>query len=98
MIIITGAITATVETLAALIDVCVAHSERSRAGPGCIAHNVHIDCENPLRLFFHEQWTDMDAVRAHFREPDSIEFVRTLRRIGAETTGAQVFESSVVDV
>lgn len=72
------------DMLDALIEQCVAHSERSRAEPGCIAHNVHVDCENPLRLVFLEQWTDMDAVRTHFGVPESGEFVGFLRNNTSE--------------
>ena len=98
MIVVTGAIAVTPETLADLTAACIAHSQRSRAEPGCVAHNVHADCENPLRLFFFEQWTDRDALAAHFRVPESIELVRTVRRLGAETTGAQIFETVAVKV
>ena len=31
------------------------HVERSRAEPGCVAHGVHIDSENPRRLVFVEK-------------------------------------------
>jgi len=39
---------------------------RSRSEPGCISHAVHVDCENPLRLVFFEQWADRAALLAHF--------------------------------
>ena len=54
------------------------HVNRSRLEPGCLAHSVHIDCENPLRLVFVEQWTDRAALGAHFALPASRDFVRAL--------------------
>ena len=45
------------------------HVERSRAEPGCIAHAVHRDAENPLRLVFVEKWVDMAALQLHFCVP-----------------------------
>ena len=42
---------------------------RSRKEPGCISHAVHVDCENPLRLVFVEQWADRAALLAHFAVP-----------------------------
>jgi quinol monooxygenase YgiN len=43
----------------------------SRAEPGCISHAVHIDCENPLRFVFVEQWAGKQALMAHFQVPAS---------------------------
>jgi quinol monooxygenase YgiN len=42
--------------------------------PGCISHAVHVDCENPLRLVFIEQWTDRAALLAHFRRAGFTQF------------------------
>ena len=47
--------------------------------PGCISHAVHVDCENPLRLVFFEQWADRAALLAHFSVPASRDFVRALQ-------------------
>jgi quinol monooxygenase YgiN len=81
MIIITGSVTLRPEHLAAGIAQCVAHSVRSRAEPGCFAHNCHIDCENPNRVAFVEHWADMTAVLSHFAVPESRAFVATLRNM-----------------
>jgi quinol monooxygenase YgiN len=97
MIIVTGAVLARPETVAALERACVAHSARSRAEPGCLAHNVHRDCENPLRFFFYEEWVDAAALQAHFRVPESIAFVREARRLGA-SDGAVMHEASPAHV
>jgi quinol monooxygenase YgiN len=52
MIIITGSVTGTPETIDELLAASLEHVRRSRAEPGCISHAVHRDVENPLRLVF----------------------------------------------
>lgn len=83
MVIVTGEIIARPETFDALKDACIEHSARSRAEPGCVSHNVHVDAETPLRLFFFERWADMDALKAHFAVPESNDFMRTVRSLSA---------------
>ena len=78
MIIITGSATFPPEHLAQAQMLGVEHSARSRQEPGCIAHNCHIDAEDPARIVFIEQWADMAAVKTHFAVPESGEFVRRL--------------------
>ncbi len=78
MIIITGSAVIRPEHLDAALKLGVEHSVRSRTEPGCIAHNCHVDAENPLRIVFVEEWTDMAAVKTHFAVPASGEFVRKL--------------------
>ena len=78
MIIITGSAEIRPEHFDAALKLGVEHSARSRAEPGCIAHNCHVDAENPLRIVFVEEWSDMAAVKTHFEVPASGEFVRKL--------------------
>ena len=54
------------------------HVLRSRGEPGCIAHAVHRDTENPRRLVFVAQWPDRAALRAHFKLAASRTFAQTL--------------------
>ena len=54
------------------------HVARSRAEPGCIAHAVHRDVENPSRLVFVEQWSSEAALWEHFKVPASRAFARAL--------------------
>jgi quinol monooxygenase YgiN len=77
MIIITGSVVGSEETIDELIRLGLEHVERSRLEPGCLSHGVARDVENPLRLVFAERWADLDAVRVHFAVPASGEFVRT---------------------
>ena len=87
MIIITGSAIIRPEHLTDALALGVEHSARSRSEPGCIAHNCHVDAEDPARIVFVELWADMAAVKAHFAVPASGEFVRQL---GGWTEGAPV--------
>lgn len=72
------------------------HSARSRAEPGCIAHNVHVDAEDASRLVFVERWADMAAVKTHFAMPESGAFVRDLVKLANGAPWMRVFEGSEV--
>jgi quinol monooxygenase YgiN len=78
MILITGSATINPELFEEGLKLGIEHSVRSRAEPGCIAHNCHIDAEDPHRIVFVEEWADMAAVQAHFAVPESGAFVKTL--------------------
>lgn len=78
MILITGSARIRPEHLDAALALGIEHSQRSRGEPGCIAHNCHVDGEDPQRIVFVEEWTDMAAVQAHFAVPASGEFIREI--------------------
>ena len=96
MIIITGNVLTNAETRAELEAICVAHSQRSRAEPGCIAHNVHEDCENKDLLVFIEKWADADAVKTHFAVPESGGFVAKLRELASVPPTIEIYSSQEV--
>ena len=75
---------------------CLAHVERSRTEPGCISHDVHVDCQNPMRLFFFEQWADEAALRAHFAVEGSKAFVKSLQGRIVETTGTRIYRAESI--
>ena len=89
MIIITGSAIIRPEHFDEALKLGVEHSARSRGEPGCIAHNCHIDAENPQRIVFVEEWADIAAVKTHFAVPASGEFVRML---GGWAEGAPVMK------
>jgi quinol monooxygenase YgiN len=97
MIIVTGTILAKPDTFDAVLKLSREHVERSRTEDGCISHDVHIDTENKLRLFFFEQWRDEVALRAHFAVPASREFVKALRDKIVETTGTQIWQAEKIE-
>jgi len=94
MILVTGSLVARAETLGQLVALSLEHVRRSRGEPGCLAHAVHRDVENPLRLVFVEQWTDRDALAAHFAVPASSAFVRDATALVDEAPAIQIYEAT----
>lgn len=70
------------------------HVRRSRAEPGCLRHDVHVDVENEGRLVFFEQWQDMDALRAHFAVPAAREFAARVAKLAARPPEMRIFEAT----
>ena len=83
MLIVTGSVTARPETFEALLEIALEHVQRSRLEPGCLGHSVHIDAENPMRLFFYEEWADRAALDAHFAVPASLDYMHRSRELAA---------------
>ncbi len=96
MILITGSIVARPDTFDALLKASLEHVHRSRAEPGCISHDVHVDCENPRRLVFVEKWQDKAAVAAHFKVKGSNDFVSAARQWGAEPPAIEIFDTTKI--
>jgi quinol monooxygenase YgiN len=96
MILVTGSILACAETFDEVLELSLAHVERSRKEPGCVSYAVHVDCQNPLRLFFFEEWADETALRAHFAVPASRQFVKALRDKIVETSGTRIYSADPI--
>ena len=96
MVIVLGSVVARPDTLAEVLRLSQAHVVRSRGEPGCIAHAVHRDTEQPLRLVFVEQWADRAALAAHFRVPESRAFVDALRPQLGEPARIAVYDATPV--
>jgi len=96
MIIVTGSVITKPDKHQHLLDISIEHCQRSRAELGCVAHNVHTDCENSSMLVFVEYWTDMTALKAHFRVPESREFVVRLNELAAEPPEMKIFSAEDV--
>jgi quinol monooxygenase YgiN len=94
MIVVTGSVTAREDSLDEIKTLSLEHVHRSRKEPGCIAHAVHVDCENPLRLVFIEQWTDRAALLAHFAVPASRDFVRALQPLASASTTIELYDAT----
>jgi quinol monooxygenase YgiN len=73
-----------------------AHVARSRKEPGCMAHAVHVDTENPLRLVFVEQWADMAALQAHFKVPESRAFGKALASLSSQPPDIALYDASAL--
>ncbi|MBS0532290.1 MAG: antibiotic biosynthesis monooxygenase [Proteobacteria bacterium] len=97
MIVVTGSVVARPETFDDIRRLSLDHVRRSRAEPGCISHAVHIDCENPLRLVFIEQWIDRAALLAHFAVPASRDFVRALHPLAAAAATIELYDAARIE-
>ncbi|MBP6014798.1 MAG: antibiotic biosynthesis monooxygenase [Alphaproteobacteria bacterium] len=98
MIIVLGSVLARPETFDELRTLGLQHVHRSRGEPGCISHDVHVHSENPLNLVFVEKWHDAQALAAHFRVRDSIDFVVKARELSAAPPAIEMFEATVARV
>ncbi len=92
MVIVLGSATGTPDSIDALIEHSLEHVRRSRTEPGCIAHAVHRDVEDPLRLVFVEQWADRASLHAHFEVPESGAFVAAISALTAEPPTIQIHD------
>ena len=97
MIVVTGSVTARQDSLGEVRKLSLEHVDRSRKEPGCISHAAHVDCENPLRLVFIEQWTDRAALLAHFTVPASRNFVRALQPLAAAAAAIEIYDAARVE-
>jgi quinol monooxygenase YgiN len=94
MIVVTGSVTARADSFDEVRKLSLEHVHRSRTEPGCISHAVNVDCENPLRLVFFEQWTDRAALLAHFAVPASRDFVKALQSLAAAATTIELYDAT----
>jgi quinol monooxygenase YgiN len=94
MIVVTGSVTARQDSLSEVSRLSLEHVHRSRTENGCILHAVHIDCENPLRLVFIEQWADRAALMAHFAVPASRDFVRAVQPLAAVSPTLEIYDAT----
>ena len=97
MIVVTGSVTAQEDSFDEVLRLSLEHVQRSREEPGCISHAVHVDCENPLRLVFVEQWADRAALLAHFAVPASRDFVRALQPLAAAATTIELYDATKLE-
>jgi quinol monooxygenase YgiN len=94
MIVVTGSVTARKDSLDEISRLSLEHVHRSRKEAGCISHAVHIDCENPLRLVFIEQWADRSALQAHFAVPASRDFVRAVQSLVTASPTLEIYDAT----
>ena len=91
MILITGHVIMTPEHRERMIALGAEHSARSRREAGCLAHNCHVDIENPDRMMFVEEWESIDAVRANFAVSASGAFVAEMRALSPEPPVIRIY-------
>jgi quinol monooxygenase YgiN len=96
MIIVLGSVVAAEGKVQEALALSQTHVARSRQEPGCIAHAVHIDAENPSKLVFVEQWADMAMLQDHFKVPESRAFARALGALASETPIMSLFDAAAL--
>lgn len=98
MIIVVGSIVAKPDSFAEVQRLGLEHTRRSRGEPGCISHDIHIDCDNPMKLTFIEKWADAATLAAHFKVKESIAFVMRARELSASPPTIEIFEASAAKI
>ncbi len=96
MIIVLGSVTIQDGQLAQALALSQEHVARSRAEPGCLAHAVHPDLDDPLRLVFIEQWLDQAALMQHFKVPASRAFVKALGALASAPPSMALYDAAEV--
>lgn len=97
-IIVRGDVTARPERFERLLEAALAHVARSRTEAGCIEHGVAVDAENPLRLVFFEIWADAAALKTHFAQPGSTDFIEAVDAFAADRGGLHIYSADRVSV
>ena len=96
MILVLGSVIVRDESVDEAVRLSQQHVHRSRAEPGCIAHAVHRDCENPARLVFVEEWKDHASLKQHFNVPGSRTFVAELSAMAIEPPTMTIYAAERV--
>jgi quinol monooxygenase YgiN len=96
VIIVTGTVKVRPDQIDEALRVSLEHVHRSRTEPGCLVHSVHRDVEDPLTLFFFEQWTDRGALSAHFAVPGSVDFVNAVAELATERPVLNMYEATTL--
>ena len=97
-LIVRGDVTARPESFERLLEASLAHVARSRTEAGCIEHGVAVDAENPLRLVFFEIWADAAALRTHFAQPGSAEFIEAVVQFAADRGTLDIYSAERVKI
>lgn len=96
MILVLGSVVAKEGRAAEALALSREHVARSRAEPGCVAHAVHQDTENPLRLVFVEQWASAEALWQHFKVPASRAFGMTLAGLASQPPEMSLYDAAQI--
>ena len=98
MIIVTGSVRASPDTIDEVVQLSLDHVRRSREEPGCLLHSVHRDVEDPLRVVFVEHWEDSAALATHFEVPESVAFVVAVTELAADTPELDIYDAEPTGV
>lgn len=98
MLIVTGSVEARTDTIDRILELGLAHVQRSRLEPGCLLHSIHRDVENELRVVFIERWEDAKALEDHFHVQASGEFVREATALAVRPPEMSIFEAEEASI
>jgi len=98
MILVLGSVVAREGSVGEVLKLSEEHVLRSRKEPGCLAHAVHKDTENPNRVVFVEQWSSEEALWEHFKVPASRAFSKELATLAAEPPGIAIYSATPVQL
>jgi quinol monooxygenase YgiN len=93
MLIVLGCVQARSDTFEEALRLAREHVERSRQEPGCLAHAVHVDLDEPTRLVFIERWTDWKALGTHVQLLASAGFAKAMGKLGARAPEMTVYKA-----
>jgi quinol monooxygenase YgiN len=96
MILVTGTVTASADTIDEMLRVSTEHVHRSRKEPGCISHHVSIDADDPLTLHFTERWESIEALKTHFRVPESRAMWQALQSLAADPGAMRIYRADEI--
>ncbi|MBF7729805.1 putative quinol monooxygenase [Pseudomonas sp. N040] len=95
MIVLLGSVQVQPERLEEALALSQVHVRRSRGEPGCIAHAVYLDPEDPLRLVFVERWADQAALQVHFGLSASRQFAGALTQLASAAPEMQIYQATL---
>ena len=93
MIIVIGRVDILPERIDEAIAASTHHVKRSRGEPGCIAHDVAVDAQNPSSLIFVEYWSDPAALQVHFALDESKQFFQTISAMSDSAPDLQIYQA-----
>ncbi|HLJ70192.1 MAG TPA: putative quinol monooxygenase [Roseiarcus sp.] len=89
---IIGTVVAKDETRDELRAILSAQVGPTRAEPGCISYDFHVDAENPNRFMFYENWRSRDDLDAHLQAPHLKPLFGRLDELVAEPVDIHFYE------
>ena len=96
MIVLLGSVVIQPGRVEEALTLSQAHVLRSRSEPGCIAHAVYLDPENPQRLVFVERWADQAALQVHFALAASRQFAQALTAMASEAPDMAIYSATLI--
>jgi len=78
MIVVTGRVRIAAESRERFIEIATEMCCRSREDEGCDGYRFYADLEQPDHYVIVEEWADDDALKSHFAQPHTGEFLGAL--------------------